>query len=420
MRPKDISQLHSMVGAEKLRETIEKHIVPVRPETELQSNANRPADIISQLRSELNGLLQGIAEFLRKYIKFANEHQPIVIALWIAHTYVHQAFDYTPYLHIYSPEKRSGKTRLLDCLALVTMKPWRVVSVSEAVLFRKIDIDHPTLLLDEVDTVFGRQNDNRQEPLRALLNAGFESKTKIPRCVPQGHGFTLKEFDVFCPKALAGIGKLPDTISDRCIPIRLLRRTPSERVAMFRKRDVQPDIVDLRRGLERWAADPNTIKQLGPPVGSFPPQLTDRQVDICEPLLVIADLAGSDWPVSSRNAVVALYDSTTDKEDTLGIKLLTAIRDIFDAHGQDRISTQRLLEALVDFGDGGPWPEWWERDLKLGNTRGPAAKLSYLLKPYGIQPQMIRDGDETIRGYYRHHFEEAWLRYLSPLKDATT
>lgn len=104
-------------------------------------------------------------------------------------------------------------------------------------LFREIDRDRPTLLLDEVDALFCNGKDDRKEPLRALLNAGFERKATIPRCV--GPTFTVQHFKVFCAKAFAGIGSLPDTISDRCIPIRLVRKSRDETVERFRKRDAE-------------------------------------------------------------------------------------------------------------------------------------------------------------------------------------
>jgi hypothetical protein len=68
--------------------------------------------------------------------------------------------------------RRSGKTRLLDVLELLVANPWRVITPSEAVVFRKIDADSPTLLLDEVDAIFSPKANGTTEGLRALLNAG--------------------------------------------------------------------------------------------------------------------------------------------------------------------------------------------------------------------------------------------------------
>ena len=65
---------------------------------------------------DLAGVLDSICEFLQRYVVFASATQPIVIALWVAHTWTLDSWDCTPYLDISSPEKRSGKTRLLDLL----------------------------------------------------------------------------------------------------------------------------------------------------------------------------------------------------------------------------------------------------------------------------------------------------------------
>ena len=50
----------------------------------------------------------------------------------------------------------------------------------------------------------------------------------------QGANLAYKDFATFCPKAIAGIGKLPDTIADRAIPITMKRRAPGETVERFR------------------------------------------------------------------------------------------------------------------------------------------------------------------------------------------
>ena len=361
---------------------------------------------------ELAEVLDSICEFIKRHVVFSSPVQATAIALWIVHTWIVDAFDYTPYLYIRSPEKRCGKTKLLDCLELFVSKLWRGVSPSEAVLYRKIERDQPTLLLDEVDAVFSGNKDERKEPLRALLNAGFERKAKVPRCVGQGANYQVQEFAVFCPKAFAGIGRLPDTISDRCIPIRLIRRSREEPIERFRKRDAEAATVSIRDSLASWAQQNGQVEKLRSARPNIPTELDDRQADICEPLLAIADMAGGDWPERSRNALVTLCATETDDDDSLGVKLLSASREAFDAPAVDRIPTRELLERLTSQESDAPWAGWWENDLRNGNTRGPAAKLARLLKPYGIESRAIRLRDDTTpRGYMRKDFEQAWKRY---------
>jgi hypothetical protein len=369
-------------------------------------------EIVQVSLTDLADVLDATCEFLQRHVIFSSSAQPTMIALWVAHSWILDAFDYSPYLHASSPEKRSGKTKLLDCLELVVAKAWRAVSPSEAVLYRKIERDQPTLLLDEVDTVFAGNKDERKEPLRALLNAGFERKAKVPRCVGQGSNYQVQEFAVFCAKAFAGIGRLPDTIRDRCIPIRLIRRSREERIERFRKRDAEAATVSIRERLASWAQQPGQAEKLRAARPDIPTELDDRQADICEPLLAIADIAGSDWPERSRNALVTLCAAEADDDDSLGVKLLSDSREVFDAADVDRISTRELLEGLTSQESDAPWAGWWENDLRNGNTRGPAARLARLLKPFGIRARVIRLPDGTTpRGYMREDFEQAWKRY---------
>jgi hypothetical protein len=107
-------------------------------------------------------------------------------------------------------------------------------------LTRKIDAQAPTLLLDETDAAFSG-NEEYSEALRGILNAGHRRGGKCSLCVGQGAAISFKDFSVFCSKAIAGMGGLPDTVQDRSIPIRLVRKAPNEKVERFRLRKVKPE-----------------------------------------------------------------------------------------------------------------------------------------------------------------------------------
>ena len=369
----------------------------------------------------LDELLTHTQEYLRDYIAFPHLEQAVIVTIWIAHTWVVQAFTFTPYLSINSPVKRCGKSTLLDCLKLLVCKPWSAVMPSPAVLFRKIELDCPTLLLDEVDTIFSNaKGDEGKEELRAVLNAGFQRGAKVPRCVGPTH--TLAEFSVFCAKALAGIGKLPDTVADRSIPIVLARKARTQQLAKFRFRDVSERAEMLRNALAGWAQDPVVISALTEARPAIPDRLGDRAADISEPLLALADLAGGDWPESVRAALVKLCNGDAGEDDNLPIKLLSACREIFAEEDVDRLSSRDLLDKLVAREDDAPWAMWWEADLSKGNAKGPAARLARLLKPFDVYSRKYREGTETVRGYLREVFEDAFVRYLpeNEKKDGTT
>jgi hypothetical protein len=346
-----------------------------------------------------------------------------VVALWIAHTWAIDAFDYTPYLQVTAPEKQCGKSRVLDCLEPLTPQPWRAISPSEAVLYHKIDVDKPTLLLDETDTLFASGKDDRGELLRSLLNAGFERKARVPRCVNKGE--EIKEYSVFCPKAFAGIGSLPDTITDRCVPIRLKKKRRNETVERFRKREAEEVARPIRERLEAWTKEEKVMPTLRVARPTIPDALSDRQADICEPLLAIADLAGVEWPQKARQALIEVCVSE-ENEGSISVKLLTDIRRVFDERGTDRLSTLDLVKALIALETDNPWAPWWEKDVANNNVKGAGTNLSRKLKRFGIKSRVIRTSDDsTPHGFYRTDFEDVWARYCPhsmqpPGKVATT
>jgi len=115
----------------------------------------------------LGELLTAVKEILRRCVVFPLEDQAILIAIWIAHTWAIEAFEFTPYLNVFSASKRSGKSRVLEVINLLARNPRLTSSGSSAGLLRSIDEHNPpTLLLDEVDAVYGKKNDNEGESLR--------------------------------------------------------------------------------------------------------------------------------------------------------------------------------------------------------------------------------------------------------------
>jgi len=338
--------------------------------------------------------------------------------LWITHTWVLEAFDYTPYLHVHSAEKRSGKTRLLDVVQLLARRAWRAVSPSVSVLFRRVERDKPSLLYDEVDTVFHDAKNNGTEEIRSLLNTGFERGATISRCVGKNANLEIKDFDPFCGKALSGIGKvLPDTVADRCIPIELVRQSRDEKVERFRKRDAQVLAAPIRDELEALSQQIGLIDALRTARPTLPDELSDRQQDICEPLLAIAEMAGDDWPQSARAALVKVC--TQEEDASTGVKLLADIKRIFEARSADRLTTEEILDGLTKIEDS-PWALMWADDLKFGSIPKAAAKLARMLKAYKrpdgerLKPRTVRIGNGTPKGFHRSDFEEAWKRYLPP------
>jgi hypothetical protein len=346
-------------------------------------------------------VLDEILAYIRRFVCLS-EAQARVLALWVCHTFAFSAAIATPYLAITSAEKQSGKTRLLEVLDTLVLNPWLTGKVTPAVLIRKIDAERPTLLLDESDAAFGGDKEY-SETLRGILNTGHRRGGKASCCAGQGASISYRDFSTFCPKAIAGIGKLPDTVADRAIPIRLKRAAPGESVERFRLRDIDSQATRLREQIEAWCT--TVVEQLNAARPDLPNSLTDRQQDGAEPLLATADAAGGEWPQLARLALIQLCAEAQASDDSTGKLLLTDIRRAFDSLGADRLPSVAIVRELIE-SESSPWSEWSHGKPLT------AAGLARLLRPYGIAPHSIRVEARTPKGYEREDFQDAFRRYL--------
>jgi len=348
---------------------------------------------------DLAPLLDDVRTIIRCYV-IVDDAQADALALWAAHTHALAAAEATPYLAVNSAEKRSGKTRLLEVLSLLSARSWLTGRVTAAVLVRKLAKGPPTLLLDESDAAFKGEKEYAAA-LQSILNSGYRRGGIASFCEKGAGGFDLKDVPVFGAKAIAGIGSLPDTITDRAIPIALKRRAPNEPVARFRWRDAQEEAKPIREGLASWAsANTEALTEARPDI---PSELDDRAADVWEPLFAIADVAGGEWPQRARTAALALSVGDGREDDSLGVRLLADIRAAF---GQDKhLSTVDLLKRLGALPES-PW------------LLSPVT-LAQHLKRYPVKPKPVRIGEKVSRGYEAHDFEDAWGRYCTPEKGVT-
>jgi hypothetical protein len=177
------------------------------------------------------------------------EHGAAAMALWILHAWAIDAAHVSPFLMFLSPEMRCGKSTALALIYRTAPRTAFVSNISPAAVFRYVEANQPTLIIDEADT-FVRGN----EELRGILNSGHTRNTAyIIRCLGDDHVPT--EFSTWGPKAIASIGKLPATVQDRAIVLRMKRKKPGERVTKLREREDADRFIALRRRAARWIED---------------------------------------------------------------------------------------------------------------------------------------------------------------------
>jgi uncharacterized protein DUF3631 len=349
-------------------------------------------------------ILNDIYDFLGRFIVYPSDEARVVHALWIAHTHLMDEWYISPRLLFLSPTRGTGKTTALQMTNLLVPCGVLTANATAAYIFRRIGDQSkplPSLQYDEIDTVFSIRSKKDTEELRAILNAGYKKGATVGRCV--GDNFNTQDFPVYCPVALAGIDQLSgfETVRSRSIVIEMQRRKPGEVVQRYRSRDVDPEGASLRERLSEWA---KTVKGIGDDRPMIPNGISDRDEEIWEPLLAIADRAGGDWPDKARCSAVALVALTgKGTGGDLGERLLSDLRSIFE--GRDRYHTNSIISILINKEES-PWSV-------IDNGKPINARLlAEMLRPYKVTPKDIRIGGIVLKGYEADDFTDAWERYL--------
>src|SRR5262249_56535922 len=120
-----------------------------------------------------------LAANIRRHVVMP-DHATDTAALWVVHTYLLDCFCISPRLAITSPEKGCGKTTLLDVLSCVVMRPLATANATASAIFRVVETQRPTLLIDEADTFL-----SESEELRGILNSGHRQGGSVIPTVAQ-------------------------------------------------------------------------------------------------------------------------------------------------------------------------------------------------------------------------------------------
>lgn len=361
---------------------------------------------VADLSVDGDRLLTDIADFVRRLVALPSEDAVVAMALWAAHAHAIDCFESSPRIAFLSPEPASGKTRCLEVLETLTPYPMMAVNSTPAALFRAVsDLERrPTILFDEIDSVFGPKAKEHEE-LRGLLNAGHRRSGSAYRCVGEGTRQRVVKFPAYAALAMAGLGDLPATLMSRSVVIRMRRRSPAETVEPFRQRVHEPEGFELRDRLALWLEEKSPRLIAAWPV--LPDGLIDRQADCWEPLIAVGDAAGGAWPQRSRDAALALTRSVATTTDaSLGVLLLSHLRITFEPL-EAVLPTAEILERLLKLEEA-PWS-----DLKHGKALD-ARGLAWRLRQYGIASTKVKVGGRSLQGYRRDDLEDTWARYLSP------
>lgn len=345
-------------------------------------------------------LLSDISAAIRQFIILDTE-QAHAAALWIAACWVVDVIHCSPICLINAPEKACGKTQLLTVLGKLVPRPAQASGITPSVLFRMIEAYQPTLLIDEIETVLTKEN----EDLRGLVNAGHtRDSAYVWRSVAKGDDWEPRRFSVWGMKAIAGINadRLAETVTSRSIIINLRKKLPHEKVT--RLRHAEPVLFKmLKAKLARFAADYSQQIRLARPI--LPDALSDRAQDNWEPLMTIAGCAGAQWMEHAKTAALTL-SGTSEKTVSTANELLADIQHVFESKLIDEIGTTNLINALCE-DEECRWATY-----NRGKPISPR-QVAGLLKGYSIASKDVRIGHSLLKGFEKAQFADTFSRYLS-------
>jgi hypothetical protein len=349
-------------------------------------------------------LLNALRAFLVRFI-VVGTHSIVALSLWIVFSYLLEVAETSPRLAITSPTKRCGKTLLLDLLARLAFRPIASSNLSPASIFRTIDMEQCSLLLDEADAMPRRSE--RAEEIRGLLNSGHtRTSAHAIRNVKSGDDWIPKKFSTWAAIAVAAIGELPDTWADRSIAIPMMRKPRKMIVERLIRRNKRAgaDASELTQKIARWVMDhKETLKEATP---NLPAELDDRACNNWELLLSIADAVAGPWPEMARKAAVELSGERGDS-GSLGEQLIERLRALFEESKTDRLASSEICKFLATL-EGDSWAEY-------GRAHKPITpnQLARLLKRFRVTPRTIRLGEETAKGYLLSDLEKVFAVYTA-------
>lgn len=173
--------------------------------------AANPRDTFELIRKEIHRMLE------------VDESVSALLALWIAATYVHEAFPAFPYIW-FNGVKGSGKTTALDLICELAYHAEMGMRISNPALFRDVDQHHCTICYDEAENLLvGAGGDRGVDQDRvSLFNGGYKSSGVVRLVEKDGDAFLVRKFNSYSPKALASIQPIDEALQSRCLLINML------------------------------------------------------------------------------------------------------------------------------------------------------------------------------------------------------
>jgi len=172
------------------------------------------ANIINRsLKIDITRLATEINAFIKSYLEMPLDSDYMILTMWVFHTYLIEKFNTTPILYFYGV-KETGKSRAGEVLSELAFRAQRLTSLTEATLFRSVELFKPALIIDEIKLLGKGGN----QGLADLIKTTYKRGLKVSRINLNKYGEDqIEYYDTFTPLVICTTESIPDIIESRCI-----------------------------------------------------------------------------------------------------------------------------------------------------------------------------------------------------------
>lgn len=336
--------------------------------------SNVPHVNIQALHSEIAGMYEYLLDFNdnRLYDFFS---------CFTIYTYFFPIFDSAPVVHLWGPAG-SGKTKIMEIMALLCFNPVTSGNITEAGVFRLVEGRRGVVLLDESEDL---SKSEKGHAITNLILNGYRKGNLIYRIDKIGKTMFSSHYNVFSPKVIANITGL----DKEALVSRAIRVTTSSAKDIIKGNRhtslVKDRAIELRNQLYRVCLteyqvildSKNSLPQFG---------LSGRSMEIWEGVLSVANVMQNEvW----HNVSTLALESTRSMQAEL----------------QAEDPTIELLEHLVEFVKSDrdqfyPNEQLWSFvTSRLDGQFSSKRHLSQALSKMGFRSAIQRQDKHTKRGY---------------------
>lgn len=278
-----------------------------------------------------------IDAFIKSYLEMPLDSDYLVLSMWVFHTYLIEKFNTTPILYFYGV-KETGKSRAGEVLSELAFRAQRLTSLTEATLFRSVELFKPTLIIDEIKLLGKGGN----QGLADLIKTTYKRGLKVSRINLNKSGEDqIEYYDTFTPLVICTTESIPDIIESRCILFTMQKNSNPQIEKMIDKKWAN----DLRERLTIFRA--NYMAQELPEAQHI---ARGRLNEIMFPLYQSLLLVGPERKNEFIDIVRRIQKSKENEDGmSLEAEIVKAIDDEYQETQNKQFLTQVISKRLNEF-----------------------------------------------------------------------